>query len=58
MTLTPADARIEWAKRVARQSEEMLIIAAATSDDVMRQELLGYARRLDEQYARIQAIAT
>jgi len=38
---------------VARQSEEMVIIARATNDDEMRTELLDYAQRLDEQAARI-----
>jgi hypothetical protein len=53
MIINAAAARIEWANRVARQAEEMLIIAAATNDDEMRDELLGYAERLDEQCARI-----
>ena len=50
-------ARIEWGNRVARQSEEMVIIARATNDVGMRSELLEYAQRLDEQLARIRSEA-
>jgi hypothetical protein len=57
MIIDAQSARIEWANRVARQSEEMVIIARATNDDGMRGELLGYARRLDEQVIRIRSEA-
>jgi hypothetical protein len=57
MIINPLTARIEWADRVARQSEQLLIIAKATNDDEMRSELLGYAERLDEQCAWIRASA-
>ena len=56
MTINAIEARIEWAARVARQSEEMIIIAAATKDDGMRSELLDFAGRLTEQVARIRAL--
>jgi hypothetical protein len=55
MLINARSARAEWANRVTRQSEEMLIIARATNDDEMRDELLGCARRLDEHAARIKA---
>ncbi len=57
MIINAQAARVEWAERVARQSEQMLIIARATNDDEMRSELLGYARRLDEQLVRIRSAA-
>ena len=56
MIINAIEARIEWAARVARQSEEMIIIAAATKDDGMRSELLDFAGRLEEQVARIRAL--
>jgi len=57
MLIDAHSARIEWADRVTRQSEQMLIIARATNDDEMRNELLGYAQRLDEQAGRIRGEA-
>ncbi|WP_298685866.1 hypothetical protein [uncultured Sphingomonas sp.] len=57
MLINPVTERIEWADRVARQAEQLLIIAKATNDDDMRDELLGYAERLDEQCAWIRASA-
>ena len=57
MIINAESARIEWADRVARQSEELIIIAGATDDDTMRGELLCYAQRLDEQASRIRAAA-
>ena len=57
MILDAKAARLEWARRVARQSEEMLIIAQATNDDAMRSELLCYSQRLDEQVERIRGQA-
>jgi len=57
MIINAQAARTEWADRVARQSQEMLIIANATNDDEMRSELLDYAQRLDEQVARIRGVA-
>ena len=56
MVINAIEARIEWAARVARQSEEMFIIAAATKDDGMRSELLDFAVRLKEQVANIRAM--
>jgi hypothetical protein len=57
MIINAVTARIEWADRVARQAEQLLIIASATNDDDMRDELRGYAERLDEQSAWIRASA-
>ena len=57
MLINPITARIEWADRVARQAEQLLIIAKATNDDDMRDELIGYAERLDVQCAWIKASA-
>lgn len=57
MTVNPVSARIEWANRVERQSEQLLIIAKATNDGDMRDELIGYAERLDDQCAWIRASA-
>ena len=57
MLIDPVTERIEWADRVARQAEQLLLIAKATNDDDMRDELLGYAERLDEQCAWIRASA-
>lgn len=56
MIITASEARIEWANRVARHSEEMLIIAAATNDDAMRREFLSSAQRLEAQSERIRAV--
>ena len=56
MIINAIEARIEWAARVARQSEEMTIIAAAAQDDDMRSELLVFADRLNEQLARIRSL--
>ena len=56
MTINAAEARIEWAARLARQSREMTIIAGATSNMRMREELLGFADRLNEQLATIRAL--
>ena len=56
MVINAIEARIDWAARVARQSEEMFIIAAATKDDGMRSELLDFAVRLKEQVANIRAM--
>jgi len=57
MVINAVTARAEWADRVARQSQEMLIIAAATNDDKMREELLDFAYRLKEQVTRIRTLA-
>ncbi len=57
MIINANEARIEWASRVARQCEEMLIIAAATNNDEMRDEFLCCARRLAAKFQRIQALA-
>jgi len=57
MIIDAASARVEWAERIARQSEESLIIASATNDDEMRNELLDHAQRLDEQLDRIRGEA-
>ena len=56
MLINADDARTEWANRIARQSKEMVIIAAAARNIDMREELLGYADRLNEQLARIRAL--
>lgn len=56
MMINDVEARIEWASRVARQSEEMTIIAAATGDDAMKSELLMFADRLMDQVASIRAL--
>ncbi|WP_298691743.1 hypothetical protein [uncultured Sphingomonas sp.] len=56
MIINAIEARIEWAARVARQSEEMTIIAAAVKDVDMKSELLVFADRLKEQVARIRAL--
>ena len=56
MLINAIEARIEWAARVARQSEEMMIIAAATRDDSMKSELIDFAGRLNEQVAKIRAL--
>jgi hypothetical protein len=57
MIINARTARDEWANRVTRQSRELLIIAGATNDDNMRNELLGYAQRLDEHAAKIRGVA-
>ena len=56
MLINPEDVRAEWANRIARQSKEMVIIASATKNKDMREELIGYADRLNEQLARIKAL--
>jgi hypothetical protein len=45
----------EWAARVSKQAEQMLIIAAATNDDEMRDELLDFAERLTVHASEIEA---
>jgi hypothetical protein len=40
---------------VSKQAEQMLIIAAATNDDEMRDELLGFAERLTIHSSEIEA---
>lgn len=56
MIIDAIEARIEWAARVAHQSEELTIIAAAAQDDDVRSELLVFADQLKEQVARIRAL--
>jgi hypothetical protein len=54
MIINTVMARAEWAARVSKQAEQMLIIAAATNDDEMRDELLGFAERLSVHASEIE----
>jgi hypothetical protein len=56
VTITKA-ARRDWAARISRQAEQMLMIAAAASNDGMRAELLEYASRLEAHADQISAAA-
>lgn len=49
--------RAEWAARVTRQASQMLAIAGRTSDDMMRSELLEYAKQLRRHAAEIANVA-
>jgi hypothetical protein len=48
MVINIAMARADWAARVRRQAEEMLIIASATADGEMRDELFEFGLRLED----------
>jgi hypothetical protein len=56
VTITKA-ARRDWAARVNRQAEQMMMIAAAANNDGMRAELLEYASRLEAHAEEIAAAA-
>lgn len=55
MDINTAPALAEWAGRVTKQAEQLRIIASATNDDEMRDELVEYAGRLDDHARDIRA---
>lgn len=57
MIINTAMARADWAARVRKQAEEMLIISGATTDQALREEFLTSAARLDEHARRLAADA-